>query len=177
MSSEHQTEPAPRRPYEVFGFTEEERLRWRVNQDRFKEILSYEQTKIHTIEESSNNFGEFLFVTVSRVGERVRIYMTFYGYGFHEYRERWLTNEWFWYQTNQSPELLRQRITKDEASEILQERWDSIRPHVRLDTQTDWGRIFELLADLTDEDGALAEMEDLDNVTDLLSYFDGSGKG
>ena len=28
--------------------------------------------------------------------------------------------------------------------------------------QTDRGRIFEMLADLMDEDGALAEMEDLD---------------
>jgi len=29
--------------------------------------------------------------------------------------------------------------------------------------------LFELLADLTDEDGALAEMEDLDDLNDWLS--------
>jgi hypothetical protein len=29
--------------------------------------------------------------------------------------------------------------------------------------------LFELLADLTDEDGALAEMEDLDHLSDWLS--------
>ena len=56
----------------------------------------------------------------------------------------------------------------EEANELLQQRWDSIRPHVRLDTQTGWGRVFELLADLTDEDGVLAEMEDLDNLNELL---------
>ena len=96
--------------------------------------------------------------------------MTFYGMGYHDYRERWFTDEWFWYQANQSPDLLRQQIDKEDAVEKLQKRWDSVRPHVRLDTQTEWGRLFELLADLTDEDGALAEMEDIENLNDLFGW-------
>lgn len=33
--------------------------------------------------------------------------------------------------------------------------------------------MFEILADLTDEDGALAEMEDLDDLSDWLSDYAG----
>ena len=93
MSSEQLQPPAPRRPYEIFGFTEQERLAWRVDQDRFDEILNDEQTIIHKIQLSSNNYGEFLFVTTSRPSDQGRIAMTFFGLGYHEQRERWLTDE------------------------------------------------------------------------------------
>lgn len=160
-----------RRPYEVFGLTEREKLFWRVKQERFTEILNDEQTLIHDVKESSNRFGEFLFVTASRPGEmgaQGRICMTFYGQGFHEYRERWLTNEWFWYQATTHPNLLSQQIPKEEAGEKIAQHRELIWPHVSLDTQTDQGVLFETLADLTDDDGALAEMEDLDGLMDEI---------
>ena len=155
--------------YEVFGFTEEERLKWRVDQERFEEILNDEQTKIHTIQESSTNYGEFLFVTVSRAREKGRICMTFFSLGYHEYRERWFTDDWFWYQANPYPKTVRQKIKKDEAEELIMRRREVITPDVETDTQTERGKLFELVADLTDEDGALAELEDLEAV----GYFDG----
>jgi hypothetical protein len=40
-----------------------------VRDGRFKEILDDEQTIIHSAHESSNNYGDFLFVTVSRPGD------------------------------------------------------------------------------------------------------------
>ena len=55
-----------KKPYEVYGFTEKECLYWRVSQERFDAILDDELTIIHDIRESSNNYGEFLFVTTSR---------------------------------------------------------------------------------------------------------------
>jgi hypothetical protein len=82
MSSEHSPKPTPRRPYEIFGLTEQERLYWRVNQERFHEILDDDQTFVHKIQESSNAFGEFLFVTTSRPSGQGRIAMTFYGLGY-----------------------------------------------------------------------------------------------
>jgi hypothetical protein len=168
MSPERSLQPAPRRPYEVFGLAEEERLSWRVNQERFQEILDDSATLIHKIKESSNNYGEFLFVTTSRQGDQGRVFMTFYGYGYHEYRERWITDEWFWYQANPLQDLLSQRIEKEEAQELLQERVERIQPDIRPDTQTERGKLFELLADLTDEDGALAELEDIEHLADWL---------
>ena len=39
MTPEHAHGPVPRRPYEIFGFSEKERLYWRVNHERLEEII------------------------------------------------------------------------------------------------------------------------------------------
>ncbi len=172
MEHEPNIHPAPRRPYEVFGLTENEALSWRVDQQRFEEIINDDPTIIHEIKDSSNTFGEFLFVTASRLGHQGRICMTFYGQGFHEYRERWLVDEWFWYQAIARTDLLREKIPKGEAQEILKRHWENIKHHIRLDTQTERGRLFETLADLTDDDGALAEFQDFEQIADSFSVGD-----
>ena len=172
MTPERSQLPAAKRPYEQFGFTEQERLFYRVNQERFEEILDDKQTFIHKIEPSSNDYGEFLFVTTSRPGDRGRLVMTFFGLGYHEYRERWITNEWFWFQSEIFQNLLNQKVPKEEAKEILKLRTDEIAPLAEQDYQTKHGELFEILADLTDEDGAWAEMEDLESYSDWLADLD-----
>ena len=119
MSPEQFQSPAYKRPYEAFGFTEQQILFWRVNQDNFQEILDDDQTIIHDIKPSSNDYGEFLFVTARRPGERERIAMTFYGLGYHEHRDRWLTDEWFWYQANMFRDMIQQIVDKEEGNEII----------------------------------------------------------
>jgi len=161
--------PAQKRPYEVFGLTEKEKLNWRVNQGRFEEILKDDQTVILEIKASNNNYGEFLFVTASRPGDHGRIYMTFYGLGFHEYRERWITDQWYWYKTSPNPDHFQKKIKKEEAEEIICQYRETILNDVRLDTQTERGRLFEFMADLTDEDGALAEFEDIEHLADWIA--------
>ncbi|MCK4978630.1 MAG: hypothetical protein KAS36_16970, partial [Anaerolineales bacterium] len=69
MNHERASHPAPKRPYEIYGLTEHERLHWRLSTARFEEILDDNQTEVHTIKDSSNNYGEFLFVTTSRPGD------------------------------------------------------------------------------------------------------------
>ena len=172
MSHEHSPIPAPRKTYEIFGLTEREYLNWRVNQKRFQEIINDENTIIHTIQESSNTYGEFLFVTTSRPGDKGRIAMTFYGQGYHEHRERWISDEWFWYETSINSDKIQQKIEKDKAIEQIKQHMDSILPNIKEDVQSNHGRLFEVLADLTDEDGALAEMEDLESYTNWLSGLD-----
>ena len=164
----HEDSPihSPIKPYEVFGLTEKEALWWRVKDERLKEIIFDSRTTIHRMSGSSNNFGDFMFVTTSRNTRQERIGMTFFGLGFHEHRERWITDEWYWYQTDIHPPMVGQRITKKEAEELLKQRLESISPYLNEDTQTQRGKVFEILADLTDEDGALAEMEDLDESLD-----------
>ena len=164
MSHEQNLQPAPKRPYELFGLTEQEALYWRVTDQRFRALLEQDETLIHRIENSSNNFGEFLFVTASRPGNQGRLAMTFYGLGYHEHRERWIAGEWFWYQANFSPELMREQIKKEEANDLIQQRRDSIASYLGEDAQTEYGQLFEMLADLTDEDGALAEIEDMGDI-------------
>ena len=168
MSHERPTQPSKLRPYEVFGFTKEECLDGRVNQDRFKDILEDEQTTVHSLEESHNNYGEFLFVTASRLTAQRRICMAFYGLGYHEYRERWFTHEWFWHQTPSYRDVIQRITPKEEVEEIIEQRLESISPYARPDTQTARGRLFEMLANLTDEDGAYAELQDLDDLGDWL---------
>jgi hypothetical protein len=168
MSQERESTPAHQRPFEVYGFTEKECLYWRVSHDRFITILDEDQTMIHQVQESSNNYGDFLFVITSREGQSGRICMTFYGMGFHQFRERWFTNEWYWYQSNFNPNLLRERLTKEEAQALIQQRLDDIRPEITETIQSERGRLFEMLADITDEDGAWAEMQDMENLSDFF---------
>ena len=171
MPPEILTSSAPQRPDEVFGFTKQERLSWRVNDERFRAIIDDNQTTVHTIRESSNNYGEFLFVTVSRMARQGRICMSFYGAGFHEYRERWLT-EWFWYQTHATPVIRGRVIPKQEAGEILRQRREAISPYIGQDTQSERGKLFEELADLTDDDAAYVELKDLgDDLGALVNWL------
>jgi|GEM_PF-978282 len=172
MSLEHSPIPAPKKPYEIYGLTEREYLNWRVDQKRFQEIINDEKTIVHTIQESSNTYGEFLFVTTSRPGDKRRIAMTFYGQGYHEYRERWITDEWFWYETSINSDKIQQMIEKEKAKEQIKHHMESILPYSKEDVQSNRGRLFEVLADLTDEDGALAEMEDLESYINWLSEID-----
>src|SRR5689334_17056593 len=95
-------EPPIQPDHDPFGFTERERLFDHVIHNRFIEILKDPQTTILKAEMSSNTFGEFLFVaTKRRVGEHVA-HITFYGLGYHEYRERWIDKEWAWYESTPS---------------------------------------------------------------------------
>jgi hypothetical protein len=168
MNHESAVAPVPRRPYEQFGLTEREALYWRVSDERFKEFLQDAGTRIHELLESNNAFGEFLFVTTSRPGDQERISITFYGLGYHDHRERWIKDEWYWYQSSRQPDVMNRQFPKEEVEEIIQRRRDMVLAEAQPDTQTERGRLFEMLADLTDEDGALAEMEDWDFIATII---------
>jgi len=161
---------------ETFGFTEREKLFYRVSEARFQALLEDERTAIHRIELSANAYGEFLFVTVSLpeavnrpVGERKSV-VTMFGLGLHEYRDRWITNEWFWVEAYTYPELLEQAIERENAKKLIEERREDIKAYVDNQQQSGRGQLFEMIADMTDDDGAIAEMEDMgDDLADWLS--------
>lgn len=156
------------RPENPFGFTDREQLFDRITDGRFRAIIGDEQTAIHEVKLSTNSYGEFLFVTASRPSSQERALVTFWGLGQHEYRERWLTKEWFWHRSNPFRETFSQSVSKQEAEEIIQARREEIAPYVSQNVQSGRGRLFEMLADLTDEDGALTEIEDMGDLADLL---------
>lgn len=161
MSVEHHEPPRPKTSAEQFGFTERERVFDKVSHARFLEFLDDPKTKVHRIEESTNSYGEYLFVTVSRPGSKKRILVTFYGLGYHEYREKWIAEDWYWYESVQSSLIAQLTIARDEAKRIIEERYREVKAYAQQDTQTRQGQLFEMLADLTDEDGAWAEMQDM----------------
>jgi len=161
MSVERREPPRPKTSAEEFGLTERERLFDKVSHARFLQFLDDPKTRVHRIEESTNSYGEYLFVTVSRPGTRKRIFMTFYGLGYHEHREKWITQEWNWYQSVRGGELEHESVAKQAAKQQIQARYQEMQGYASRDTQTRRGQLFEMIADLTDDDGALAEMEDL----------------
>src|SRR5215207_6000221 len=107
---------------EIFGFNEREQLWDRISHPRFIALVENEQTQVHSVELSSNMYGEFLFVTVSRPADQERIGLTFYGAGYHEHRERWITDSWAWYETTLYGDKAQQVIEKSQATQQIEER-------------------------------------------------------
>jgi hypothetical protein len=153
---------------EAFGFTEREDLFKRLSDRRFRQILADEQTLVHEISESYNNYGEFLFVNVSRPTPAGRLSVSLYGLGYHEYRERWYTDEWHWYRANNHAEQLEKTVNKADAERLIEERRATIAPYIHPQPRSGRARLFELLAELTDEDGAYIELEDMGDLADRL---------
>jgi hypothetical protein len=154
--------PERQQPGEGFDFTEREQLYERITDKRFRAFLADERTAVHHVEVSTNNYGEFLFVTMSQPVRQERTFVTFWGAGFHEYRERWLTDEWRWYNTPELRQMIPQKIAPEDAQALIQARLDEIAPLVTPPAQSKRAKLYEMIADLTDEDGAISELEDLD---------------
>lgn len=155
-------------PSDPFEFSEHEKLWDRIGDDRFRALIEDEGTTIHSLKVDANSYGEFAFVTASREVEGQRSFITFWGMGYHEHRERWIADQWRWYKAHPYPETLEQKVTLEEAQAILEQRRQEIAPYVTEETQTARARLYEMLADLTDEDGALIELEDLGEAADWL---------
>ncbi len=68
--------------------------------------------------------------------------------------------------------MMREQIDKEEAKEMIQQRLESILPYSQEDTQSECCKLFEKLADLTDDYGPLAEMEDLESLDHRLFEVD-----
>ena len=155
-------------PSEPFSFTEHEKLYDRISDARFNALIEDENTTIHKVETDANNYGEFAFVTVSREAQGQRNLLTLWGLGFHEQRERWITDHWRWYRGNQFPAILEQQVTLEEVQTLLEQRRQEIAPYASEETQSARAKLYEMLADLTDEDGAWVELEDLGDAADWL---------
>ena len=154
-------------PEDSFGFTENEKLFYRVSDERFRQLLDDEQTTIHQVELSTNDYGQFLFVSTSRPRDQEKVVcMTFWGYGRHEFRERWLTEEWFYYRTSPSSKTMQENMTREEALELINQRREAIAPYIDKSTQSKRGELFEIIADLSDDDAAITELDDLGDLFD-----------
>jgi hypothetical protein len=55
---------------------------------------------------------------------------------------------------------------------MVRQRLESISPYASQHNQSRRGKVFDMLADLTDDDGALAEMEDLESLDDWIFDVD-----
>ena len=143
-----------------FTFTERENLYDQVSHDRFMALVMQPDVDIHEVGESTNSFGEYLFVTISCRTEQPKKLYTFWGLGYHEHRERWIMDTWQWYESQRNMKSL-PALDKDEAYAQIKEREAFVRANATPTQQSPRARLYEILADLTDEDGAFTELEDL----------------
>lgn len=139
-------------PHEPFSFTENERLFDQISHTRFEAMMRHEQTVIHEVSLSTNSFGEFLFVTASGTDAGTQRTVTFWGLGFHEPRERWLSEQWSWFTSQRT---FSEQVDKDTAFAEITKRRQDVLGWNRHEQPSKRAQLYALLADLTDEDGAL----------------------
>jgi len=156
MSQEREGQPTG------FSFTEQEQLYDRISHARFLALVQQPDIVVHEVKEDSNSFGEYLFVTLGSPSEPGKL-LTFWGLGYHEYRERWITDTWEWYADYLMTKR-QNRVPKDDALSQIKEREDDAKAHAAPANQSRRAQLYELVADLTDDDGALTELEDLENL-------------
>ncbi len=142
-----------------FDLTERERLFTRVTHDRYMTFLAATDTSIHDAQLSTNSYGEFLFVTMSRPGTEAREQYTFFGLGYHEPRDRWITDEWFWYQARPYSQEQKE-LEREHVLQLIADRQTDISRDAALHKRSRRGVIFEELADVSDDDSVLADFED-----------------
>lgn len=175
MTHERKNKPLPpaRKPYEVFGLTDKEAAWWRLTDTRFREIILSQATIIHRVSASSNSHDDFLFVTTSRLVPRGRVGMTFFGMGYHENSKRWITDEWYWYQTPILSHIIGERLTKAEAEKLLLQRIEIIN-HCCNDNspQQQPGETKNILTDLAAEGSELVEMGGIASLDSWLAEVD-----
>lgn len=145
---------------EVFEFSENERLFGRVSMVRFWEIVGSDRTRVHNAEVSNNNYGVFLFVTTSRRKGEDPTLVTFWGLGWHDFRERWLYDTWFYHRSDPLGGILQLGLSKAELRQVIQERIQEIEPYIHENTQSRRGRLFEEIANLSDDDATYADLMD-----------------
>ena len=72
--------------------------------------------------------------------------------GFHKYRERLFMDECHWLGDEALPTAIERTTQSEEAKNSLQKRTENVRPHVRQNTRSERGRLFEETANLMNED-------------------------
>lgn len=142
-------------------FTDHENLYYRVTHARMLEIIRDPNWKIIKSNRDRNSYGEFRFVTITgtRTGTNIdgqpvtyETNITFYGNGYHEYRDT-TPETWEFYATSTSRRDNPHPLSKSKVIREIQGERAAMTWHAPSNNA------FTQLADLTDDDFALVEME------------------
>jgi hypothetical protein len=166
----------------TFAFSESETLNSQITHARFLRLLHDPDTQVLTMKESTNSYGEFLFVTVAGVIPTVtrptlvgdgRFVLTFWGLGFHDARECYLIDLWRWHEAQLVDESLPALNKVACLQEIEARRAQCEAEAATLPAPSSRAAAFAFFAELGDEDGALTELEDLEALgVDVEGLFD-----
>jgi hypothetical protein len=126
-------------------------------------LLNRDDVTIYESHESENDYGEFLFVTYT-VGDA---WWTSFGLGYNWNRERTVLG-WESYTTseyNRKTALNKAVVLAEIVARHEEKQADFMAEQSK--PQSRHGILYSMIADLTDEDGAMAEMQDL-NVDEFF---------
>jgi len=144
------------------GASKREVLFDRVSEETLRKLIRRAK-RIYYLKESSNLYGEFLFIGLLFDYKGEEIAITFYGLGYHEGRDRYFIDEWHFYW-DANFDVFKDKYTEsysvEEVLEKIRERKEEIIEEAKEHKQSREGRIFEEIADLSDDDAALIFMED-----------------
>lgn len=147
----------------AFGLTDDECLWEKIEAERLISLIERSDIQVREINQDFNNYGEFLFVCVEIPGQFV---LDVYGLGFHERRERYITDFRFNTCGRQFPQNERFapaiRISKDQTVKIIRNRMIEVQQEMKAAgpyNQSDDADTFELVADLADDDFAMMNCE------------------
>jgi len=137
-------------------FTENEDLWDRISLERGIEIINKEDVVVYSCELSRNYYGEFLFLTIKYEDDIINMW----GLGEHSYREKWI--DYFNIDRGDGREITG-KVPLDIAIIMNQiiERKELGKSYTL--KQSRKGELYELLADIGDEDGAASMMDDYED--------------
>ena len=141
-------------------FTDDEDLFDKITLKRAKEIIQKDDVLVYSSEISFNTYGEFLFITFTFADlcNEERIFVI-HGLGEHCERERWVGD--FNINTGQEYNIRDTvPIDKGEVLKQINER-AKLKKHYTYE-QSYRGELYDILADIGDEDGAASILEDYD---------------
>lgn len=160
-----------------FGITKNEMLWDEISYEHFIEILGKSNVKAIRCERDANTYGDFRFLTLlGKTDDGNLWHLSVYGMGFHEHRETHVIafkiNDCHGFTSHKWEEP---GILKTKVKAILAEEYADYSAREKADDPGPEAELFGMLADLTDDDGAMSEMSDI--PSDALRGLMGMGIG
>lgn len=146
---------------DAFGLSDTEKLNYQLADERFRALLNDDTTHVHRILMDANSFGEYLFVTLSCEVAGQHYGLTVYGLGYHHRREQWITDMWYWHEHHRLDALFQNNLSKTFVLEQLAARRELVAAQKTSQKTSEDALLFRLLANLTDDDGAATDIDDM----------------
>ncbi len=148
----------------AFGLTDDECLWEKIEAERLISLIERSDVRLRGIDEGENDYGRFLFVYLDIPG---KFLLDVYGLGYHDHRERHITNFRFSscrkiFSQNDDPYCPKQQPPKWIAIMLIRQRVKAIKQQAMDATalpRSAYADTFELVADLTDDDFAMMNCE------------------
>lgn len=142
--------------------TDRELLFDKISHKRMIQIINKPSVRVVSLKRDSNYHGEFLWISLVHNN----YYFTAYSMGFHEGKDRYITDEWSLVYFEKYSQDIREkrnhvfRMDRQLVLDTIQKEQDECIRYQEKHTTSEEGKLYELIAELSDEDGAYSMLED-----------------